>query len=62
VLLFSTISNAAPAPDPYIGKVVDDFLGTFGRSVGHVGQTIGHVGQTVGSLFGESIKFLGDEI
>jgi hypothetical protein len=51
VLLFSTMSHAAPAPDPFVGKVLDNFLGLAGRTVGHVGQTIGHVGQSVGSLF-----------
>jgi hypothetical protein len=54
------MSNAAPGPNPYIGNIVDDFIGTFGRSVGHVGQTIGRVGQAVGSIFGESITFLGE--
>jgi hypothetical protein len=54
------MSNAAPAPDPHLGNIFDDVLGTVGRSVGHVGQTIGRVGQAVGSIFGESITFLGE--
>jgi hypothetical protein len=55
------MSYAAPAPDPFVGKVLDNFLGLAGRTVGHVGQTIGHVGQSVGSLFGESITFRGGD-
>jgi hypothetical protein len=61
---------AAPVPNPYFGKIIDDVIGTLGRSIGHFGQAIGHVGQSVGSLYGkdgygsnglygESITFFG---